>query len=78
MKNKKDIVTVDPKHIEAGIAKYEGVIDTHLQNLIQCAGLSYTPYLFKDGRVLLVLPNNTAAILYADKDKMFEVLNLVS
>lgn len=76
MKNKRGVVTVASKHIEAGIVKYKGEIDGHLTSLIKSAGLQYTPYLFKDGRILLVLPNNLGAFLYNDKDTMFEALHL--
>ena len=77
MKNK-DVVTIDPIHIEAGIKKYEGKVDAHLESLIQSAGLQYKPYVFKDGRVLLVLPNNVAAILYASEEVLFKTLSLGS
>lgn len=65
-----------PAHIEKGIAKYGGVVDAQLNSLIKAAGLQYTPYLFNDGRVLLVLPNSLGAFLYDDRDTMFEALNL--
>lgn len=77
MKNKKGVVTVSSKHIDAGIAKYNGVIDSHISSLVKSAGLQYNPYLFKDGRILLVLPNNVAAFLYDDKDALFEALDLI-
>jgi hypothetical protein len=74
----KDVITIDPAHIEAGIKKYEGVVDPHLKTLIQSAGLKYTPYKFKDGRILLVLPNNVAAVLYASQDMLYRILSLTS
>ena len=74
--NTKKIVKVDAIHIEAGIKKYEGVVDLHLHNIIQAAGLNYTPYTFKDGRILLVLPNELAAFLYKDEETVFETLSL--
>lgn len=78
MKNNKGVVPVAPGHVEKGITKYGGVIDAHLTSLIKSAGLQYTPYLFNDGRILLVLPNNLGAFLYADKDTLFEALSLTS
>lgn len=78
MKNSKGVVSVSPDHIEKGITRYGGVIDTHLTSLIKSAGLQYTPYVFKDGRILLVLPNNIAAFLYDDKDTLFDALSLTS
>ena len=33
--NNKKVKKIDPVHIEAGIKKYEGIIDAHLQNLIK-------------------------------------------
>ena len=71
----KKIITVAPNHIEAGIAKYGGQIDPHLSTLIKSAGLMYTPYLFTDGRILLVLPGNVSAFLYPDRDFLFATLN---
>jgi hypothetical protein len=72
----KKIVTVASNHIEAGIKKYGGQVDAHLASLIKSAGLTYTPYLFTDGRILLVLPNNISAILYPDNETFFEQLDL--
>lgn len=76
MKNTKSIVTVAHTHIEKGITKYGGVIDSHLASLIKAAGLHYTPYIFNDGRILLVMPNNVAAFLYKDKETLFDALSL--
>ena len=77
MKNKADVITIPSKYIEAGISKYGGVVDGHLESLIKSAELQYTPYLFKDGRILLVLPNKVAAFLYKDKETLFETLSLI-
>jgi hypothetical protein len=74
----KEVVVIDPMHIEVGIKKYEGTVDAHIESLIQSAGLQYKPYVFKDGRVLLVLPNKVAAILYASEEVLFKTLNLAS
>lgn len=38
MSDKKRIVSVAAKHIEAGITKYKGVHDTGLNSLIKSAG----------------------------------------
>ena len=78
MKINKDIVSVSAIHIEAGIAKYGGVLDTNLADIIKYAGLQYTPYLFNDGRILLVLPKNVSAFLYKDKETLFQALSLES
>ncbi len=61
------------KHIESGITKYKGVIDPHIESLIKASNLKYKPYVFNDGRILLVLPNNLGAFLYKDKDTLFWV-----
>lgn len=74
---KSKIISVEAQFIEPGIKKYNGKIDAHLVSLIKGARLSYTPYVFNDGRVLLVLPNNTAAFLYADKEALLEALSLM-
>lgn len=78
MKTAKNVEKVLPEHIKPGIKKYGGEIDTHLASLIKFAGLNYTPYKFKDGRILLVLPNEIAAFLYKDKETLFEALSLES
>jgi hypothetical protein len=77
MNNKKGVVPIAPKHIEAGIAKYGGVIDSHLTSLMKGANLQYIPYLFNDGRILLVMHGNLAAFLYDDKDTLFEAFSLI-
>ena len=76
MKNKRGVISISANHIEAGIAKYKGVQDETISKLIKFSGLEYTPYLFNDGRVLLVLPNNIAAFLYDDKEALFDALSL--
>ena len=76
MKDSKGVISIAANHIELGIKKYHGEIDTSLHNIMKSAGLAYTPYLFNDGRVLLVLPNNTAAFLYTSKDVLYETLSL--
>jgi hypothetical protein len=76
MNDKKEIVSVAHKHIGAGIKKYKGVPDTQLNMLITKAGFNYTSYVFDDGRILLVLPNNIGAFLYEDKETVFKALDL--
>lgn len=76
MNDKKGIVSVAAKHIEAGIKKYKGEPDAGLNKLIHSAGFNYTSYVLCDGRILLVLPDNVGAFLYADKDVLFEALDL--
>lgn len=72
----KDITIVQSKHIDLGIKKYEGKLDLELQSLIKAAGYEYIPYIFKDGRILLVLPFNISAILYANKQVLYKKLQL--
>lgn len=76
MSNKKGIVSVAAKHIEAGIKKYKGEPNTGLNTLIHSAGFNYTSYVLCDGRILLVLPDNVGAFLYVDQETLFAALNL--
>jgi hypothetical protein len=76
MGDKKGIVSVAANHIQAGIKKYKGEPDAHLNAVIRNAGLSYTSFVFNDGRILLVMPDNLGAFLYADQDVLFEALDL--
>jgi hypothetical protein len=78
MDDKKKIITVASNNIEKGISKYGGKVDAHLSSLIKGANLTYTPYVFTDGRILLVLPNNISAFLYPNKEFLFEHLSLES
>lgn len=75
MDGKKEIITVASHNIEKGIQKYGGKVDAHLSSLIKGANLTYTPYLFNDGRILLVMPNNISAF-YSDQEFLFQHLNL--
>lgn len=72
----KSVILVAAPYIEPGLKKYEGKIHSQLKKILSMAGLSYTPYLFNDGRVLLVLPNNTAAFLYASEETLYSALSL--
>jgi hypothetical protein len=76
MSDNKGIVSVASKHIETGIKKYSGEPDAQLNTLIHNAGFNYTSYIFNDGRILLVLPDNVAAFLYADQEALFKALDL--
>ena len=76
MEKSKSVVSVAPAHIDKGVAKYGGVIDAQLTSLLKAAGLQFTPYIFNDGRILLVMPNNLGGFLYSDREAMFETLNL--
>ena len=76
MSDKKGIVSVAAKHIEAGIKKYKGEPNAGLNTLIHNAGFNYMSYVLCDGRILLVLPDNVGAFLYADKDVLFKALDL--
>ena len=78
MNRKKEVVSIAQSHIERGIAKYNGILDGQLVSLIKAAGLQYTPYIFSDGRILLVLPNNLGGFLYDDRGTLFESLSLTS
>ena len=73
---KKEIVSVAREHIQPGIKKYQGKVDSQLAKLIAIAGFNYTPYLFNDGRVLLVLPHDSAAFIYQSKEHVYKKLNL--
>lgn len=76
MKNTKDIVIVRKEHIEPGIKKYDGRVDENLKKLFTLSGIEVTPYLFADGRVLLLYPNQENGILYASTDILFQKLDL--
>lgn len=70
------VISVAGKHIEMGIEKYKGRVDPHIQELLRIAQLSYTPYRFNDGRILLVLPNKSGGFLYSSEQVLFEKLCL--
>lgn len=73
----KEVQLIQGKHIQPGIEKYQGKIDTHLQTIIDKHGYDYKVYVFVDGRVLLVLPQKISALLYASKDILYQKLELV-
>ncbi len=72
----KEVQLIQGKHITPGIEKYQGKPDNHLQAIIDKHGYDYKVYVFNDGRVLLVLPQNLSAILYANKQVLYSKLEL--
>lgn len=72
----KRIIAVAKRHIQPGIERYGGKVDTHLQSLVNHAGLEYKVYRFTDGRILLVLPHDLSALLYPDEQTLLKVLEL--
>jgi len=72
----KDIIVVQKKHIQAGIERYEGKPDEHLQQVLSHAGYDYKVYRFKDQRILLVLPHEISAVLYANEQVLYNKLSL--
>lgn len=72
----KPVVIVQSKHIALGIEKYQGKIDEHLQAIVKNAGYEYKTYMFNDGRILLVLPHEISALLYASKEALYAKLHL--
>lgn len=72
----KEIVIVQEKHIEAGIEKYQGKIDEHLQGILDHAGYDYKVYRFNDNRILLVLPMQMSGVLYASEKILYSKLSL--
>ena len=67
---------VQGKHIEKGIERYGGVVDKELHALIAAAGFPFEPYLFKDGRVLLVNRELNFGFLYSCKEEVMAKLVL--
>lgn len=72
-----EVVKVKAEHIEPGIVKYKGRPDAHLNAILTKAGYEYTVYRFADNRILLVLPGQIAAFLYANEQVLFDKLSLV-
>lgn len=70
------VKVVTKEYIARGIEKYNGVLDNHLTSLSRNSGIEYTVYKFKDGRVLLVLPKETSAILYSNTEVFYEHVDL--
>lgn len=72
MKMAKPKTLVQAKHIDKGIEAYDGkenpVIQRHLDNI----NWKYTAYQFKDGRVLLIYPDRSFAILYASEEILYK------
>lgn len=65
---------VQKRHIQAGIKKYEGRIDSVLQALIEHSALKYTPYRFQDGRYLLVYEGELYGLLFPDRQAVDQFL----
>ena len=59
-------------HIEPGIAKYKGKEDGYLQVLLDTANMQYTPYVFEDGRIMLVNPKREFGLLYDSEEELLE------
>ncbi len=68
------IIQVKKEHIQPGIEKYKGEIDPALQRHLKNADLDYMPYVFEDGRVMMVLEVMQVAFLYPSKQAVFETL----
>jgi predicted RNA-binding protein (virulence factor B family) len=67
MKNHPDRTFVHQRHIEKGIKAYGGKIDLPLQDLLKRSDWQYTPYRFRDNRILLVYENELFGILYKNE-----------
>ncbi len=61
----KDVLVIKKEHLQPGIKKYNGVIDSELKELFSLAGLDVEPYLFRDGRILVIYKGQHNGILYA-------------
>ena len=68
------ILKVKQEHIQPGIEKYKGKLDAELQRHLKNAELDYLPYVFEDGRVMMVLEMMEIAFLYPNKQAVFETL----
>lgn len=64
-----------PKHIQAGIDRYNGLpcptVQKHLDNI----GWSYTAYRFSDNRILIVFEGEVYALLYKDQEELYMDMN---
>ncbi len=68
------IINVKAEHIQPGIEKYKGKLDSELARHLKNAQLDYMPYVFEDGRVLMVLEVMNTGFLYPSKQAVFETL----
>ncbi|MEZ5007945.1 MAG: hypothetical protein R2728_12750 [Chitinophagales bacterium] len=68
------IIHVKSEHIQPGIEKYKGKVDEDLQRHLKNAKLEYIPYVFEDGRVMMVLEMMNTAFLYPSKKAVFNTL----
>lgn len=71
-----DIVRVKNEHIEKGIEKYDGKLDERINSILKNHGYEFTAYRFNDDRILLVLPHNSAALLYKSEEVLFGKMDL--
>lgn len=63
-------------HIQRGIERYKGVLDTELKTLLAKSNMPYDPYQFADGRVLLVDTVLNFGFLYSTREEVFAKLQL--
>lgn len=68
------IINVKAEHIQLGIEKYKGKFDESLARHLKNAQLEYIPYVFEDGRVLMVLEIMNTGFLYPSKQAVYETL----
>ena len=69
-------IVVHKDHLQRGINKYNGRVDTHIQQLLVHAHIRATPYIFADGRVLLVYDQQSYGILYPTTASFYKRLSL--
>lgn len=72
----RDIIIVKKEHIAPGIEKYQGKVDADLEVLFLNSGLEVKPYLFQDGRVLLIYKNQDHGILYSSLETLLKKIDL--
>jgi len=72
----RDILVIKKEHIQPGIKKYQGKIDSDLKALFATAGLEVDPFEFNDGRILVLYKGQQNGILYASKQILFNKLDL--
>lgn len=67
MQKHPDRTIVLQQHIDKGIEKYKGAIDSKLEKLLSLSDWKYTPYRFADQRILLVFESRLFGILYKNE-----------
>ncbi len=75
MKQKKSKTLVQAKHIDLGIEKYGGTENPKIQRHLEEINWKYTVYQFEDGRVLLVYPDRSFGILYANENVLYQEMD---